>query len=396
MTSDSDTSSPKLYEVPPAETAGRSTIGRYQAQFRAAAFECLSILSGTTIDRVYCDYHDDFVTRTANSGQPLYHFFQVKTHGKRNHLWSKLDLFGLYKQKNKSQNPEKISKSFAGKLILHTTRFNNSCGNVVFLTNVQFDDTVEEIVSSLLNGDFSNNDIRALIENFNEAFVEGEPINSDSIKKHIEKLQLKPGIPYLDPFDDTFAVLARSAIYKYSEIDLQHVEGEEIIRSLVNLVEQKSFTKMISDMDETEFDDTVGVGISDMLEILSISKGAYQQLLNGGDSEAIKNASIIQRKLSQANATEDTIEYCSRAKVNWDIWFRDKRHTLPEFDLHFLLDKLNAIKNDWISGGNSFADLKSKITVLWEETDARNLNGTLTKDLILGGIFSALVRSESQ
>ncbi len=75
-----------LGQVRPTETSGRDTIARYQAQFRAAAYECLSILSGNTIDRVYCDYHDDFVTRSQQSGKPIYPFFQVKTKGKRKTL----------------------------------------------------------------------------------------------------------------------------------------------------------------------------------------------------------------------------------------------------------------------------------------------------------------------
>jgi len=144
MDHDDKQENPRLNEVPPRESAGRDTIARYQAQFRAAAYECLSILSGETIDRIYCDYHEDFVARSQKTGKPVYHFFQDKTKDKRNYQWSKLDIFGLYKKKR--QKPEKIAASFAGKLLLHTIRFKNSCGNVVFLTNVQFEDEVEGVV----------------------------------------------------------------------------------------------------------------------------------------------------------------------------------------------------------------------------------------------------------
>ena len=373
--------------------AGRDTIARYQAQFRAAAYECLSILSGKTIDRVYCDYHDDFVSRTQNTDKPVYHFYQVKTKGKRNYQWTKLDIFGLYKkQKPKS---EKIAASFAGKLLLHTIRFKNACGNVVFLTNVQFDDDIEGIVSSLEKGDFSNNDLKNLIETFNDALVDGDALDQKAIEERLSKLVLKPGIQYLDPHDHNFDALARDAIFEYSEIDLQHIECEEIIHNLVSLVEMKSFSKLIAELDETEFDDTVGVGVSDLLEILSISKGAYEQLLKGGDPKAIKNASIIQRKLSEAGASERMIEYCSGSKVQWDIWFRDKRHMLPEYDLNFLLDEIDAIKNRWVSGALHFADLNTQIDNLWTNITDKGLTATLTKGLLLGGIFAALVRSES-
>lgn len=87
-----------LHEVAPREVVGRDTIARFQAQFRAAAIECLAILT-QTVDRVYCDYHDDFVSRRTVDGVVNYRFFQVKTHGKRNHQWSRLDLFGMPKRK---------------------------------------------------------------------------------------------------------------------------------------------------------------------------------------------------------------------------------------------------------------------------------------------------------
>ena len=392
MTDDGNIKDPKLHEVLPSETAGRDTIARYQAQFRAAAYECLSILNGKTTDRVYCDYHDDFVARCKTNGKHLYHFYQVKTKGKRNHQWKLLDIFGIYT--NKKQNPEKIASSFAGKLILHTIKFNNVCGNVIFLTNVQFDDSIENIASSLIAGDFSNKHLKLFVENFNEAFIQGKPLDNEHIEKQIKKLVLKPGVQYLDPHDHNFDALAREAIFEYSEIDLQHLECEEIIHSLVSLVEKKSFSK-ISGLEEKDLDDSAGVGIADLLEILSISKGAYQLLLDGGDPNAIKNASIIQRKLSEADASEGMIEFCSKWKVEWDIWFRDKRHFLAEFDLNFLLEDINDIKNKWITGSIQFSEIDKSIDSLWMKIEEKDLTPTLSKELLLGGVFSALVRSES-
>ena len=384
----------KLNEVPPRETAGRDAIARFQAQFRAAAYECLSLLNGKTIDRVYCDYHDDFVCREQKSGKPVYHFYQVKTKSQRNYQWNKLEILGIHKARN--PDAEKMAASFAGKLLLHTIKFNNSCGNVVFLTNVHLDNEMESVAAALGRNDFSNQDLKRFVENFNKAFVAGEPLDQKLIEQKVKKLLLRPGIRYLDPQAADFDAIARKAIYEYSEIDLQHMECEEIIRSLVGLVERKSFSKLISDLDERELDNTAGIGISDLLEILSISKGAYQLLLEGGDTNAVKHASIIQRKLSEAQAGEEMIEFCSKCKVHWDVWFRDKRHTLPEFDLNFLLEELNAIKNLWVAGEVQFVAVKHHIDQLLTKISEKGLTSTLTRDLLLGGILSALVRSESQ
>lgn len=86
---------PMLHEVEPRENVGRETIARYQAQFRGAAFECLSLLEDEALDRVYCDYQDDFVTRLNVNGNYVYNFFQVKTKGKLNHQWSVNDVLGI-------------------------------------------------------------------------------------------------------------------------------------------------------------------------------------------------------------------------------------------------------------------------------------------------------------
>ena len=111
----------------PRETSGRDTIARYQAQFRAAAYECLSILTRKTIDRVYCDYHDDYVSREPNGDKRLYHFFQVKTKGKRNHQWNRLDLFGI--PKKKKVEPAKVVESYIAMIGLAEIDLNRDVGN---------------------------------------------------------------------------------------------------------------------------------------------------------------------------------------------------------------------------------------------------------------------------
>jgi hypothetical protein len=255
---------------------------------------------------------------------------------------------------------------------------------------------MEGVAAALEAGDFTNETLKRVIDTFNAALVNGEPFDAASIQDSIGRLSLKPGIQYLHPQAKDFEALAREAIFDYSEVDLEHLECEEIIRNLVGLVERKSFQDAIAGMSESQLDDVAGVGIADLLEILSISKGAYQLLLAGGDATAIKSASIIQRKLTQAGAGEDLIEYCSKWKVQWDIWFRDKRHMLPEFELNFLLDDLNAIKNLLATSQIRLEDLQTQIDTLWAKISGKGLSGTLSKDLLIGGVFSALVRSEAQ
>ncbi|MFP3758606.1 dsDNA nuclease domain-containing protein, partial [Cupriavidus sp. SIMBA_020] len=70
-----------IHDKKPRETVGRTTVARFRMQFQGAAYAALEILSGKEIDRVYCDYHDDFVVRRTVAGVVDYHFSQVKTKG---------------------------------------------------------------------------------------------------------------------------------------------------------------------------------------------------------------------------------------------------------------------------------------------------------------------------
>lgn len=388
-----DNQSPRIHEVEPRENVGRDTIARYQAQFRGAAFECLSLLEDDDLDRVYCDYQDDFVSRLNIDGNHIYNFYQVKTKKKLNDQWSVNDILGMRKSA-RTVDPSKIASSYLGKLLVHTIKFNNSCGQVVFLTNIHFDDDVENFREAISAGN-DNNHYKLLLENFNDSLCPESPVDDQGVIERIKKLQLKSNIPYLNPEDNTFFALARDTIYKYSEIDLQHSECEEILNNLVSLVERKSFSRLIEELDESELDEAAGIGLLEMLDILSISKEAYQALKASGDFRAVKNASIIHRIMSKAGASERMIEYVSDCKVRWDIWFRDKRHTIPEFDLNFILDEIESNAIAWANSNESIRALKGKIQGIYLSLEEEGLATTLNEDLLLGAVFSILVRGSA-
>ncbi len=383
---------PKLHEIQPREVVGRDTIAKYQAQFRAAALKCLSLLDDS-INRVYCDFQDDFVTRIDNKGVYRYNFYQVKTKSKLNHQWSVLEIFGIYKRRRDAY-PEKIADSFAGRLYLHSINFNKSCGDLIFLTNIHLDDTVESFITALKNADKENKHFKILFENFNNVFLAERPLDDERVLELLRKLKIEPNKSYLSPNDYGFPAIARETIFNFSEIDLRHKECEQIIINLISLVEKKSFTKLLKEISESELDNKAGIGIEDMLDILSISKGAYKLLKQSGDSRAIKNASIIHRLLSEANASEQMIEFASSCKVNWDFWLRSKRHSLAEFELNFLLESVKRTAHDWVREKEGFDLLEIKIESLFNKY--KSISNTLTKELLLGAAFAAMVRNESQ
>jgi hypothetical protein len=386
---------PELHEIATRESDGRRTIDRYRLQFLAAAYASLQILDGKEIDRVFCDFQDDFVVRRHKAGQRSYHFYQVKTKEKRNYQWTLAESFGLNKKVFKAPakiDLEKVRDSFFGKLLQHAINFGPACNESALLTNVHFKDDVETLVAALHNGD-ENPNSKFLIEKFQQIFEQTPVIPAEVVIEHLKKLNIYPNTTYIAPGNNDFAGVAREAIYKYSEIDLSHEEIAEIAQNLVTLVLNKSFKKIMRDVSESELDEQAGIGIDDLLAVLSISKVAYMTLLKSGDEKALKSASIIQRRLREAGAEENMIEYCTRQKVAWDVWIRDKRHSADELEFNLLQQNVAQLAKSW--NGSNWDWLKSELALLIIKLKKTPLGDSVNQDLLFGGVFATLIRSGS-
>lgn len=194
-----------LHTKKPREQSGRDSFSRYKAQIRSAGIASLSILEGNEIDRVYCDLHDDFVIRKKDEHGFSYIFYQVKTKGKQNHNWSVSDIFGL-QPRAKKQDPLKIRDSFIGKLLLHTVVFDCSCHAIVFQTNINNTDDVDELLADIATGTFKDKNSECLISNFNLCFANEttEQLSTEKIKSNLSKLKFETDVQYLKIGDDNF------------------------------------------------------------------------------------------------------------------------------------------------------------------------------------------------
>lgn len=384
----------------PREQNGRDSLSRFRAQVRSAAMASLSILEGQEIDRVYCDLHDDFVVRKNDEGNFSYEFYQVKTKGKQNHNWTLNEVFGLKTSKGRQdkQSIDDIKDSFVGKLLLHTVVFDKCCTSVVFQTNITNDDDIEELLVDIGTGTFTNKFVNVLIDKFNSLFPDkiSEKLTPTEIKERLSKLRFETDVQYLKNGDHNFEPLARNQIYTFSEVDLDFDETKEILMKLLELVEKKS-SGIIKEITSESIELCAGISINDLLSILSISKDAYTCLMEGGDCKAIKSASIIQRTLTSSGAGTQTVEFCSKCKVDWDQWLRLNRHSLLALDINIIISKISMLLTNLQVNGNSvkLAALKPLIADLIEELKTEGILYDLNGDLILGAIFSELVRGKS-
>jgi Cap4 dsDNA endonuclease len=381
-----------IHEKAPRETVGRDTMVRFRMQFQAAAFAALEILSGKEVDRIYCDYHDDFVVRRVVGGVIEYHFFQVKTKGRANQQWDVDGVFAL-KKTGALDTPEKleaIRSSIAGKLFIHTVEFGEQCRAVTVLSNVHFKDEVHDLVADLAAGTSSKKYARQLIEKFATIISPDKPLSSEQVEAARKKLTLQPNVQYIGDTLEAFAIAAHNAIWKHSEIELHQHEVERIAKSLVTLVEEKSCLP-ISGLSKADIDLATGVGLEDLLQVLSISTQVYQTLQQGGDPAAIKTASILQRKLKEAGTPDAMIESASRAKVAWDVWMRNARHTFPDFTFNVLLEEIDKKCKAWLLGGGVLAHLENCIAELQESPIGKQFP-VLDIDLLFGALCAAIVR----
>lgn len=381
-----------IHESPPRETVGRDTILRFRMQFQAAAYAALEILSGKEVDRVYCDYHDDFVVRRTIGSSVEYHFFQVKTKSKANQQWKVDEVFSIKKTGSidTDEKLDAIRNSMAGKLIIHTIEFGDLCREVTLLSNVHFQDDVYDVKDHLKTGASSKKYIRQFIEKFCHIFSPDTPLSAEEISAIASKFSLMPNVQYIDYSLEAFTDAARSAIWRHSEIDLHRHEVDEIANSLVHMVMSKSCTP-IQGLSKSSIELAASVGLEDLLGVLSISTDVYQILLNGEDPAAIKTASILQRQLKSAGASERMIETASREKVLWDEWLRTARHIFPDFELDVLLDEIDNKCKVWLLSGGKLTDL-SKLVNDMQSSGLGKKFSSLTPGLIFGGFCSSVVR----
>ncbi|PAW15538.1 hypothetical protein CKJ89_14745, partial [Klebsiella pneumoniae] len=327
-----------------------------------------------------------------------YTFVQVKTKEKLREIWKLRDVFGILKRKS-AKNPqtdEMIRDSFIGKLLQHTINFGESCNEIVFLTNTHVDEDIENIIDDIVSETFSNTHCKLIIDSFNNCFIsiqeDHEKLDIDAIKQKLKKLKFETDVEYIKSKHETFEILAKQKIFKFSEIELSHTEAKEILFSLLALVNSKSSVK-INDCSSENIKKLAGIDIDDLLDVLSISKRAYYDFLDNGDEHALKSASVIERLLRKAGANDMEVDFFTRCKIKWDQWLRNNRHIISEFDYITIDREINATldKLTFLHGNLFLSNLRTFINELYDSLHQNNLLHSLDKEALTGSLFSRLV-----
>jgi Cap4 dsDNA endonuclease len=377
-----------LHQVDPREQAGRDSIARFKAQFRAAAFYCLAILKDAEIDAVFCDLHEDYVVRKKGKGWVRYDFYQVKTKEKKGFQWGLDDVFGI--KKRKPTTAEAIRDSFVGKLLMHTFSFGDSCLTVNLQSNKDFSEAVYLVQEAMEKKDVTQIDVRHIFSVFRDVYPAAKNLNDDEIKECFAKLRLVGASSVVDIEGADYYAITRQAIFDNSEVDLNPIEFKEIVLKLLSLVEEKSAGK-IKNFSEDNINGCAGIFLDDVLEVMAISPAGYKYIRDGGDPKALKSASIIQRLLKAAGASSELIDFCCKCKSDYDIWLSGARHYIDNYEyLQFSTD-VNMTVIVWLRQDGSIQSLM-RLAKEYRKNLAYDFGKMIDDDKCLGAFLAEIVR----
>ncbi|MDZ5436776.1 dsDNA nuclease domain-containing protein [Pseudomonas fluorescens] len=376
------------------EHGGRIAIERFRAQFKAAGLESLRLLEDGDMERVYCDFHEDYVVKHVVNYNPRYRFVQVKTNGKLNYQYNILEIFGLKKRPKKALIHD-LKSSYAGKLLLHVESFGVSCQSIEIYTNVNFDDEVEQIIDEIRGaGKLTANTI-SLIAETRKLIASLTSKSDEEVIAFLSHLRLSPRKQILNDEEEGFVAQASHQIYKYSEINLTPDEVRQIIVQLLSLIEDRSAVPLASTISEEELNKKSSVVIDDVLDILTISRSAYYILKNGGDDKAIKSASILQRVLKKNGFSGETVDIFASFKVQWETWFRTNRHDIPEFRLTIIKQGITQLAKKLATGQVDMNTITPEIATLSADMNESLTRSDISEELTFGAVLSELVKGEA-
>jgi hypothetical protein len=376
------------------EHGGRIAIERFRAQFKAAGLESLRLLEDGDMERVYCDFHEDYVVKHVVNCNPRYRFVQVKTNGKLNYQYNILEIFGLKKRPKKALIHD-LKSSYAGKLLLHVESFGVSCQSIEIYTNVNFDDEVEQIIDEIRGaGKLTANTI-SLIAETRKLIASLTSKSDEEVIAFLSHLRLSPRKQILNDEEEGFVAQASHQIYKYSEINLTPDEVRQIIVQLLSLIEDRSAVPLASTISEEELNKKASVVIDDVLDILTISRSAYYILKNGGDDKAIKSASILQRVLKKNGFSGETVDIFAFFKVQWETWFRTNRHDIPEFRLTIIKQGITQLAKKLATGQVDLNTITPEIATLSADMNESLTRSDISEELTFGAVLSELVKGEA-
>jgi hypothetical protein len=392
------TGEPRLGQIEPRERAGAQTGRKYEYQYERTARAALDLLvDGAKHICVYCDWHDDFV---AEIGSPptRYVFHQVKGRKSSQGPWKFTDFFGV--QKKKTAKPAKVPAAVSANaivplMLLHHKNFHNNCAGLAFVTNAGLDPTLSQFLEAIgrsgTEADLPQ-DAGYAFQHIARAYMASDsPLMTSSVELFtwLQGIKVYTDQGNLENPEAALLELA-NVVVDYSEIDLLQRQAKQIGREIINRVRSKvaHSTTVVPASDEQLRKDK-GIVIVDLLNVLSLSAQAYEQLKAGEGRDAVKTLSRLQRFCLKNGMKNHLVQICE-FKAQWDIWRTIERHFLKSADYMLLESKAK----DLLKVGLTIQKVVAEAKDIAKQYSGLTAT-TLTPEHVLGLVFSLAAQSEA-
>lgn len=386
----------RLFEVEPREQVGSGTGNLYEYQYHQAAASALNLIDKTDAALcVYCEWHDDYVLEAEADG--LYTFCQVKTRGS---AWTVGEFFGLGRTSSTGERTLSKSKKSCifSNLWDHTQKFDARCHGFVFLSDAALEPELQGLLDAAKTSDSVDrltNEMRALFLSILNAVEKRETnIDEKSFLAFLRKLCFRPGVGSPSNLDDARAAIV-DRILQQSEVDLKWSEGRKMGADLVTLVRSRSHLVLNTlASSEEELRSRKGVGVADVLNLLSLSEDGFR-LLKKGEGDVVRTLSRLHRFCHRQSIPEQLIPQLCEFKTDWSGWWLKHADMIEKLDFAtFKMECLELLKAH--SNGNlSISDLGAQAkSIAGKYTSIFHPFEELTGERIMGLIISLAVEAE--
>jgi hypothetical protein len=389
----------RLGEVEPRERAGAQTGRRYEYQYERTARASLDLLVDSPKQVcVYCDWHDDYVMEV---GDPptRYVFHQVKGRSSSQGPWTFSEFFGVRKKKSKGQSktpPTAKLDAIVPRMLLHRTNFGENCAGLVFVTNAGLDASLSGFIEAIgkvdAEGDLSGEECVAF-QHLVRGYISATPPlvpSATALFRCLSMLKVFTDQGQLENADAGILEIADLAI-EFSEIDLMQRQAKQIARELVSQVRVKvAHSTTVVPVPDGQLKHDKGIATPDLLNILSLSAQAYEQLKAGTSRDTVKTLSRLHRYCLK-HAMEPYLMQICEFKTRWDVWRTVERHFIGSADYLLLERKARDVIKANLTIDEIVAEAKDIAKQFASITATR-----LTPECVLGLIFSLAAQSEAR
>jgi len=388
----------RLGEVEPRERAGAQTGRKYEYQYERTARASLDLLVDSCKQVcVYCDWHDDYVAEVGDS-PTRYVFHQVKGRSTSQGPWSFSEFFGVRKKKSVVQSktsPTAKLDAIVPRMLLHKTNFGVNCAGLVFVTNAGLDSSLSGFLDAIAKVGAENDlpkEEQVAFQHLVRAYVSASPPLVPSAAALFQCLSMVKVFTDQGQLENAEAGILEivNLAVEFSEIDLRQRQAKQIARELVSQVRGKvAHSTTVVPASEDHLKRDKGIVTADLLNNLSLSVQAYEQLKAGASHETVKTLSRLHRYCVSHAMELHLVQICE-FKTRWDVWRTVERHFIGTADFLLLerkasdVIKANLKIEDVIAEAKDIAAQFASITAT-----------PLTPECVLGLIFSLAAQSEA-